>query len=89
MAIKDKRKVGFGIRTRVSVLKNHVNGLGYKDGKIVAVPHGYIEDTPEAVEQYKKQYSSFWKEKLGITGGADFSLEEEENNDFQIYGDIE
>jgi hypothetical protein len=89
MATKDKRKIGFGIRTKVSVLKNHVNGLGYKDGRIVAVPHGYIEDTPEAVDLYKKQYSEFWKEKLGISGGADFSLEEEEGNDFQIFGGTE
>jgi hypothetical protein len=74
MATKDGRKVSFGIRTKVSVLKNHVNGLGYKDGKIIAVPHGYIEDTTKALDDYKKDYSSFWKEKLG--GNEDFSLED-------------
>lgn len=80
MATKDKRKVAFGIRTKISVLKNHVNGLGYKDGKIVAVPHGYIEDTPTEIEKYKKEYSDFWKDKLGVDG--DFYFEEETDVDF-------
>jgi len=86
MATKDKRKVSFGIRTKVSVLKNHINGLGYKDGKIIAVPHGYIEDTTEAVDQYKKNYSEFWKEKLGAVD-SDFSLEEDKEGDYQLFED--
>jgi hypothetical protein len=78
MATKDKRKVSFGVRTKISVLKNHVNGLGYKDGKILAVPHGYIEDTVGSIEQYKKEYSNFWKDKLGGTGeDDDFTLQDE------------
>lgn len=77
MATKDKRKVSFGIRTKISVLKNHVNGLGYKDGKIIAVPHGYIEDTPTAIDNYKKEYSEFWKNKLGVESSTDFDLEED------------
>jgi len=86
MATKDKRKVSFGIRTKISVLKNHINGLGYKDGKILAVPHGYIEDTPNSIEEYKKDYSDFWKNKLGIESNGDFSLEED-SEDLDFIGD--
>ena len=42
--------------------------MGYKDGKIIAVPQGYIEDTKEALEDYKKQYSSYWNAILSGTG---------------------
>jgi hypothetical protein len=42
--------------------------LGYKDGKIIAVPQGYISDTKEALEQYKKQYSNYWNAILSGTG---------------------
>jgi hypothetical protein len=86
MATKDKRKVSFGVRTKISVLKNHVNGLGYKDGKIVAVPHGYIEDTPTSIENYKKEYSDFWKNKLGVGADVDFDLEENDEDEMIFMG---
>ncbi len=72
-AVKNGRKISYAIRTKISVLKNHVNGLGYKDGKLIVVHNGYISDTKEALEQYKKEYSDFWKEKLGV---GDFDLKE-------------
>lgn len=75
-ATKNGRKVSFAIRTRISILKNHINGLGYKDGKILAVHNGYIADTKEALDKYKKEYSDYWSQKLG---GGDYSIEE--NND--------
>lgn len=77
-ATKNGRKVSFAIRTKVSILKNHVNGLGYKDGKIIAVPHGYISDTKEALEKYKKEYSDYWTSKLGDS----YNLEESQEPDF-------
>jgi hypothetical protein len=78
-ATKNGRKVSFAIRTKVSILKNHVNGLGYKDGKIIAVPHGYIADTKEALEKYKKDYSNYWGQKLGDS----YNLEESQEPDFE------
>ena len=71
-ATKDGRKVAFATKTKVSILKNHVNGLGYKDGKIIATPHGYIEDTPNSIKKYKDDYAEYWKEVMG----GDFSLKE-------------
>jgi hypothetical protein len=78
-AVKDGRKIAYAVRTKISILKNHVNGLGYKDGKVIVVHNGYISDSKEALESYKKEYSSFWKEKLG---GLDFELSESTTLDY-------
>jgi hypothetical protein len=79
-ATKDKRSVKFASRTKISVLKNHINGLGYDDGKIIVTPHGFIsgKDSTEeksSIEKYKKEYSEYWKNVLGVEG--DFDLKEE------------
>jgi hypothetical protein len=79
-ATKNGRKVSFAIRTRISILKNHVNGLGFKDGKIIAVHNGYISDTKESIDKYKKEYADYWATKMG---GNDFSLEESKEPDFE------
>jgi len=71
-AVKGGRKVAYAIRTKISILKNHVNGLGYRDGKLIVVHNGYIPDTKEALEQYKKEYSDYWSQKLG----GEFTLSE-------------
>ena len=67
-ATKGGRTVRYAIRTKISILKNHVNGLGYNDGKLIAVPQGYIDDTKEALETYKKEYSQYWNGILSGTG---------------------
>jgi hypothetical protein len=79
-ATKNGRKISFAIRTRISILKNHVNGLGFKDGKIIAVHNGYISDTKEAMDKYKKEYADYWATKMG---GNDFTLEESKDLDFE------
>jgi hypothetical protein len=76
-ATKNGRKVSFAIRTKVSILKNHVNGLGYKDGKIIAVPQGYIADTKESLDNYKREYSDYWETKLGY---SDYALAESDDD---------
>jgi len=77
-ATKNGRTVSYAIRTKISVLKNHINGLGYKDGKIIATPQGYISDTKEALEDYKKQYSQYWNDILSGTG--EITLDESEES---------
>lgn len=72
-ATKNGRTVSYAIRTKVSILKNHVNGLAFKDGKIIAVPQGYIADTKEALEEYKKEYSQYWNAILSGTGEIELS----------------
>ena len=73
-ATKNGRKISYAIRTKVSILKNHVNGIAYKDGKIVAVPQGFISDTKESLDKYKKEYSDYWNNILG--GEGDFTIVE-------------
>lgn len=77
-ATKNGRKVSFAIRTRISILKNHLNGLGYKDGKIIAVPQGYIADTKEALDNYKKEYSQYWSGILSGDGEVNFEESEDD-----------
>jgi hypothetical protein len=79
-ATKNGRKVSFAIRTKISILKNHVNGLGYKDGKIIAVHNGYIADTKDSLDKYKKDYTDYWGTKMG---GYEFSLEESNEVEFE------
>jgi hypothetical protein len=81
-ATKNGRTVAYATRTKISILKNHVNGISYKDGKIIATPHGYISDTKEALEAYKKQYAQYWNAILSGTG--EISLVESEIQDDDI-----
>jgi len=76
-ATKGGRTIRYAIRTKISILKNHVNGLGYSDGKLIAVPQGYIEDTKEALEIYKKEYSQYWNGIL--SGDGEIKLDETED----------
>lgn len=73
-ATKNGRTISYAVRTKISILKNHVNGIAYKDGKIIAVPHGYISDTKEALDTYKKEYSQYWNAILN--GDGEITLEE-------------
>ena len=83
-ATKNGRTVSYAIRTKISVLKNHINGLGYKDGKIIATPQGYIADDKDALEKYKKEYSQYWNAILSGTGELTLDETEEtfENEQF-------
>lgn len=80
-ATKNGRKVSYAIRTKVSILKNHINGIGYKDGKIIATPQGYIPDTKNALDTYKKEYSQYWNDILSGSGDIVF---EDDNLDFLL-----
>jgi hypothetical protein len=80
-ATKNGRKVTFAVRTKVSILKNHVNGLGYKDSKLIAVHNGYIADTKEALDKYKKEFSDYWSQKLG---SSNFELTETESTELGV-----
>lgn len=81
-ATKNGRKIRYAIRTKISVLKNHVNGLGYSDGKIIATPQGYIADTDTALNKYKKEYSQYWNAILSGDGEILFDENEAVEEDY-------
>ena len=63
-------------------MKNHVNGLGYEDGKILITPHGFIagkesSEEKKSIDIYKSEYSSYWSEQLGANGGFEIKEEKE------------
>ena len=64
-ATKDKRSVKFAIRTKVGIHKNHMNGLGYADNKILATTHGFIEDDKKEIDKYKSDNKDYWAEVFG------------------------
>lgn len=83
-AVKDKRTVKFATRSKISILKNHINGLGYEDGKIIITPHGFLSgkdaaEEKESIEKYKKEYASYWSSIIGTEG--DFILKEDKEEE--------
>jgi hypothetical protein len=63
-AQKDKKTVVFAKRTKISVDKNHITE-STTSARIVMTAHGFIEDTPSAIEKYKKEHRSEWLSILG------------------------
>ena len=72
-AQKDKKKVEFGLRTKISCDKNHINGIT-TTGTIISTVHGFIEDKPYALDKYKKTHSHEWSD---ILGQGTFSVQED------------
>lgn len=85
-AQKDGRKISYATRTKISIVKNHINGLGYIDGRIIATPHGFIKDTDAAINQYKKDYKNYWEVILG--GEFDIVKEARAASDIQRLEDF-
>ena len=72
------RKVNFAIRTKVGIHKNHMNGLGYADNKILATTHGFIEDDKKAIDDYKSDNKDYWAEVFDTVGDIEsFDVVEE------------
>lgn len=67
-AVNKGRKFSFGTRTKISVLKNHLNGLGYADGKVIATNHGFIDDDKPAIKNYKENHLDFFNDVFGTMG---------------------
>ena len=52
-------------------MKNHVNGLGYSDGKILVTAHGFLKGRDPATEKssiadYKVSASDYIVDRLGV-----------------------
>jgi hypothetical protein len=54
---KNKRTVTIATRSKITIMKNHVNGIQFTDGKVVVTPHGFMRGkTPEEEKASKEQY---------------------------------
>lgn len=79
-ATSKKRDVAYGIDTKVSVAKNHIDGdLGgiSLEGKIMSMPHGFI--FAEDLDTYKKEHILYFRNIL-----EDDDLSAEDINDKYI-----
>jgi hypothetical protein len=59
---KNKRTVVIATRSKITVMKNHVNGIQFGDGKIMVTPHGFMR-AKEAAEE-KKSREDYVKDNL-------------------------
>lgn len=79
MATSRKRDVVFGIESKVSVVKNQIDGpLGgiNMEGKLISTPHGFIGVEKEDKDKYKKDHMEYFRNVLG--GDIDISDIKEE-----------
>lgn len=58
-AVKSGIDTQFGIVVPLILEKNHINGIS-KEGKIVCTPHGFVENTKAAIEEYKEKHKKGW-----------------------------
>ncbi|MFW6219488.1 MAG: hypothetical protein ACOC33_01340 [bacterium] len=64
---KNGKDVIYANRTRVTIEKNHVNGISTA-AKLITTPHGFIEDNDKKAKEYFTKYSDMF---LDILGGGD------------------
>ena len=62
-ATKDKAEISFGVRSSITIEKNHVTNISSK-GKILCTDHGFILDDKKSIDSYKEQYRSGWDLKF-------------------------
>jgi len=84
-ATKNGKDVEFAKRTKISCDKNHVTGITTTN-KVIMTVHGFISDTPNALNAYKKEHSKDWLKVLGTT---DFDVVEETEDDNRDIFDAE
>ena len=82
-ATKNGKDVEFAKRTKLSVDKNHVNDVT-SVGKVLMTAHGFIDDTKQAIDAYKKEHSKNW---LKVLNATDFDIVEETDADTKDYFD--
>jgi hypothetical protein len=52
---KNKRTISVATRSKISVMKNHVNGIAFADGKIMVTPHGFLRAKETAEEKISRE----------------------------------
>lgn len=85
---RKNRTVTIGTRSKITLMKNHLSGVNFGDGKIVVTPHGFMfGKTPAEEKASKEKYikdhleyiSSLFGEKIESLN--DLVIDENEDND--------
>lgn len=66
--------IEFGMKTKISVIKNHITGVTAKD-TVVSTADGFIHNSTSSIDEYKKANK---KKFADLLGGDNFELIEEE-----------
>lgn len=78
-ATKNGKEFEFAKRTKVSIDKNHINGIQTK-GVIIMTVHGFIKNTPTEINNYKKAHSHEWVDILGNLDDGEFDIVEDDRD---------
>ena len=62
-AVKDGVEMAYAIKTSIVVEKNHITNVSVK-AKIICTAHGFIMDSKESIDEYKKQHKDSWELKF-------------------------
>ena len=52
---RNKRTITIATRSKITVMKNHVNGIQFGDGKIMVTSHGFMKMREPAEEKLSKE----------------------------------
>lgn len=76
-ATKNGKKIHMGNITKCSVLKNQIGG-GFGgvslEGELISTAYGFIENTKEAINDFKKEHLDYFNNLLGEDGDDDFEV---------------
>ena len=76
-ATKNGTKIHMGNITKCSVLKNQIGG-GFGgvslEGELISTAYGFIENTKEAINDFKKEHLDYFNNLLGEDGDDDFEV---------------
>jgi hypothetical protein len=74
-AVKNGKNVEFAKRTKIAIDKIHADCGIATSSTVIVTPHGFINDDPNAIKEYKKKYASEWFE--GVTNVDDLQIVED------------
>ena len=63
-ATKKGKSVEFAKRTKIAIDKIHADCGVATTSTVIVTPHGYINDTPNAINKYKKEHAHEWFQDL-------------------------
>lgn len=85
---RNKRAISIATRSKITVMKNHVNGIAFDDGKIMVTPHGFLEakdstEEKKSREAYIKDHmeyiSTLFGEKITDVADVEFVTSSDED----------